>query len=37
MRKMRRNDRATTTEKAWEILENAEYMTLSMMGAEGVP
>ena len=37
MRKMRRSDRATTAEKAWEILENAEYMTLSMMGAEGVP
>ena len=37
MRKMRRSDRATTTEKAWEILENAEFMTLSMMGAEGVP
>lgn len=37
MRKMRRNDRATTVEQAWEILENAEYMTLSMMGAEGVP
>ena len=37
MRKMRRSDRATTVEKAWEILENAEYMTLSMMGAEGVP
>ena len=37
MRKMRRNDRATSLEKAWEILENAEYMTLSMMGAEGVP
>jgi nitroimidazol reductase NimA-like FMN-containing flavoprotein (pyridoxamine 5'-phosphate oxidase superfamily) len=34
---MRRNDRATSPEKAWEILENAEYMTLSMMGAEGVP
>ena len=37
MRKMRRSDRATTAEKAWEILEKAEYMTLSMMGAEGVP
>ena len=37
MRKMRRHDRAATTEKAWEILENAEYMTLSMMGAEGLP
>ena len=37
MRKMRRHDRATTVEQAWEILENAEYMTLSMMGAEGVP
>ena len=37
MRKMRRNDRATSPEKAWEILGNAEYMTLSMMGAEGVP
>ena len=37
MRKMRRNDRATSPEKAWEILENAEYMTLYMMGAEGVP
>ena len=37
MRKMRRSDRATTPEKAWEILENADYMTLSMMGAEGVP
>ena len=37
MRKMRRSDRETTAEKAWEILENAEYMTLSMMGAEGVP
>ena len=34
---MRRNDRATSPEKAWEILGNAEYMTLSMMGAEGVP
>ena len=37
MRKMRRHDRATTVEQAWEILENAEFMTLSMMGAEGVP
>ena len=37
MRPMRRSDRATTAEKAWEILENAEFMTLSMMGAEGVP
>ena len=37
MRKMRRSDRETTVEKAWEILENAEFMTLSMMGAEGVP
>ena len=37
MRPMRRSDRATTPEKAWEILENAEFMTLSMMGAEGVP
>ena len=37
MRAMRRKDRATTAEKAWEILENADYMTLSMMGAEGVP
>ena len=37
MPKMRRHDRETGTEKAWEILENAEYMTLSMMGAEGVP
>ena len=37
MRKMRRHDRETSAEKAWEILENAEYMTLSMMGAEGVP
>ena len=37
MRKMRRSDRATTAEKAWEILEKAEYVTLSMMGAEGVP
>ena len=37
MRKMRRSDRAATPEKAWEILENADYMTLSMMGAEGVP
>ena len=24
MRKMRRNDRATSPEKAWEILENAD-------------
>ena len=37
MRPMRRSDRATTPENAWEILENAEFMTLSMMGAEGVP
>ena len=37
MRPMRRSDRATTVEKAWEILENAEFMTLSMTGAEGVP
>ena len=37
MPKMRRHDRETGAEKAWEILENAEYMTLSMMGAEGVP
>ena len=37
MPKMRRHDRETGTEKAWEILENADYMTLSMMGAEGVP
>ena len=37
MRKMRRSDRATTVEKAWEILERAEYMTLSMMGADGAP
>ena len=37
MRKMRRSDRATTAEKAWEILERAEYMTLSMMGADGAP
>ena len=37
MPKMRRSDRAATPEKAWEILENAEFMTLSMMGAEGAP
>ena len=37
MRKMRRSDRAASSEKAWEILENAEYMTLSMTGAEGLP
>ena len=37
MRSMRRHDRATSADKAWEILENAEYMTLSMQGAEGVP
>ena len=37
MRKMRRSDRETKPEKAWEILENADYMTLSMTGAEGVP
>jgi nitroimidazol reductase NimA-like FMN-containing flavoprotein (pyridoxamine 5'-phosphate oxidase superfamily) len=37
MRPMRRSDRAATQEKSWEILENAEFMTLSMMGAEGVP
>ena len=37
MPKMRRSDRETTPEKAWEILENAEFMTLSMTGAEGVP
>ena len=37
MRPMRRSDRAATAEKSWEILENAEFMTLSMMGAEGVP
>ena len=37
MPKMRRHDRETGTEKAWEMLENADYMTLSMMGAEGVP
>ena len=37
MRKMRRSDRATTAEKAWDILERAEYMTLSMMGADGAP
>ena len=37
MRKMRRSDRATTIEKAWDILEQAEYMTLSMTGADGTP
>ena len=37
MPKMRRHDRETGTEKAWDMLENADYMTLSMMGAEGVP
>lgn len=37
MRPMRRHDRATTVEQAWEILENAQYMTLSMLGAEGTP
>ena len=37
MPKMRRHDRETGTEKAWEMLEHADYMTLSMMGAEGVP
>lgn len=37
MRPMRRHDRVTTAQQAWEILENAEFMTLSMMGAEGVP
>jgi len=37
MRPMRRQDRAASAEKAWEILENAAYMTLSMQGAEGVP
>ena len=37
MPKMRRYDRAASVEQAWEILENAEFMTLSMMGAEGVP
>ena len=37
MPKMRRHDRAASVEQAWEILENAEFMTLSMMGAEGVP
>ena len=37
MPKMRRHDRETSAEKAWEILENSDYMTLSMRGAEGVP
>ena len=37
MPNMRRHDRETNAEKAWEILENSDYMTLSMMGAEGVP
>ena len=37
MPKMRRSDRATDRETAWEILENAQYMTLSMLGAEGTP
>ncbi len=37
MREMRRKDRLTSVERAWEILENAEFMTLSMMGAEGAP
>ncbi len=37
MRPMRRSDRAVTREQAWEILENAQYMTLSMQGADGAP
>ncbi len=37
MREMRRKDRLTSVERAWEILENAEFMTLSMTGADGAP
>ncbi len=37
MREMRRKDRLTTAGQAWEILENSEYMTLSMTGADGTP
>ena len=37
MRPMRRADRQTTAEQAWEILEKSEFLTLSMMGAEGTP
>ncbi len=37
MREMRRKDRLTSIQQAWEILENAEFMTLSMNGADGMP
>ena len=37
MRTMRRCDRQTSPEEAWKILENTDYMTLSMHGADGVP
>ena len=37
MRTMRRYDRQTSLEEAWKILENADYMTLSMHGADGAP
>ena len=37
MRTMRRCDRQTSPEEAWKILENADYMTLSMHGADGAP
>ncbi len=34
---MRRADRQTDRASAWEILENAPFLTLSMNGAEGAP
>lgn len=37
MRPMRRQDRAVPEKRAWEILERAEFMTLSMQGADGTP
>ncbi len=37
MREMRRKDRLTSVEQAWEILENADFLTLSMTGADGAP
>lgn len=35
--KMRRKDRETTEERAYEILKNGEYGILSTIGEDGYP
>ncbi len=37
MRSMRRSDRQVSQAEAWEILDQADFCTLSMLGAEGMP